>query len=101
MIVVNATVVADEAAIAALKPSIAAMESASRAEDGCDDYTFSIELNNPGAIRITERWESADALKAHFLTPHMAEFQKAMAAHPPKSVTANCYEASEIPLPQP
>lgn len=101
MIVVNATVVADEATIAALKPSIAAMESASRAEDGCDDYTFSIELNNPGVIRITERWQSADALKAHFLTPHMAQFQEAMAAHQPQSVTANCYEATEIPLPTP
>lgn len=101
MIVVNATVEADEATIAALQPTIATMEAASRAEAGCEDYTFSVELNNPGVLRITERWQTADALKAHFLTPHMAEFQAAMAAHPPKSVSALCYEADEIPLPRP
>lgn len=101
MIVVNATIVADAASIKALQPAIAKMETASRAEPGCEDYTFSVELNDPTVIRITERWQSADALKAHFLEPHMAEFQAAMGEHPPQSVSAVCYDATEIPLPRP
>ena len=65
MIVVNFSIESSEANITALKSAIAAMEKASRAEEGCDDYTFSIELNNPNMIRITERWQSlSEALQA-------------------------------------
>ena len=62
MIVVNATITASEETIAAMKPAIAKMEAASQAESGCHDYTFSVELNNPSVLRITERWESMEAL---------------------------------------
>ncbi len=99
MIVVNAKIVADENTIAAMKSAIAAMEIASRAEEGCEYYTFSVELNDPNVMRITERWLTAAALQAHFTTPHMAEFQAAMAAHPPREVSAIFYEANEIPNP--
>lgn len=101
MIVVNAKIVATADTIEAMREAIAAMETASRAEAGCEDYTFSVELSNPAVMRITERWADAEVLKAHFLTPHMAAFQAAMAAYPPESVDAVCYDASEIPLPRP
>lgn len=96
MIVVTAIVESSEADIAALKGAIAAMEQASRAEAGCVDYTFSVELNRPGTLRVTERWESIEALRRHFAEPHMAEFQKALSARTVKSVTAHFYEAKEI-----
>ena len=99
MIVVNATIEATEENIAAMQSAIADMEKASQAEDGCHDYTFSVELNNPAVMRITECWESMEALAAHFATPHMAQFQAAMAAHPPKSVEAKFYEATEVAPP--
>jgi quinol monooxygenase YgiN len=99
MIVINARLEADAATIAALKPAIAAMEAASRAEPGCEDYTFSVELNDPGVIRITERWHDMAALAAHFATPHMASFGAAMQAHPPKGIDVRCFEATEVPLP--
>ena len=99
MIVVNATIESTADDIAAMKDAIATMEQKSQAEAGCHDYTFSVELNNPNVIRITEKWESMDALKAHFAEPHMADFQQAMAANPPKSVTANFYEATKVPGP--
>ena len=99
MIVVNAIIEADAASIDAMRDAIATMETASRAEDGYHDYTFSVELNNPDVMRITEKWESMDALAAHFAMPHMADFQAAMAAHPPKSVTASFYEATEVTPP--
>ncbi|MEZ5504255.1 MAG: putative quinol monooxygenase [Halioglobus sp.] len=96
MIVVNAIVKTTPDDIAAVRDAISAMERASRAEAGCDDYTFSIELNDPSALRITEKWHSVEALQAHFATPHMAAFQKTMAAHPPASMEVKCYEVKEI-----
>lgn len=99
MIVVNAVIESTEADIAAMKDAIATMEKKSLAEAGCHDYTFSVELNNPTKIRITEKWDDMDSLKAHFAEPHMADFQAAMAKNPPKSVKTSFYEATAIPGP--
>ena len=98
MIVVNGTIRSTEDDIRALREAVAKMEALSRAEQGCDDYTFSIELNEPTVVRITERWNSLEALQAHFKAPHMAEFQAAMALHPPLEMDVKFYEASEIEL---
>ncbi len=85
--------------IAAIKEAIATMEAASRAEAGCHDYTFAVELNDPDKLRITECWENEAALKAHFATPHMAAFNEAMAAASPRGMDLKCYQAEEIPFP--
>ena len=99
MIVVNAVIETTAEKIANMTDAIAEMETASRLEVGCHDYTFSVEINNPDVIRITEKWESMAVLMDHFGQPHMAAFQAAMAAHPPKSVTAAFYEAKEVAMP--
>ncbi len=100
MITVIAEVEADAASIDALKDAIAVMETASRAEPGCFEYTFCTALSNPNVIRVVEMWESMDALAEHFATPHMATFQAAMAAHPPKGSAAKVYElGKELALP--
>lgn len=99
MIVINAAMQTDADSIDAMKEAIAKMEVASLAEDGCRDYCFSQELSNPSKMRITERWETMEALAAHFQTPHMAEFQKVMADHPPKGMELFCYEATEVDMP--
>jgi len=99
MIVINAAMQTDAATIDAMKAAITKMEVASLAEAGCHDYCFSQELSDPTRMRITERWESMEALAAHFKTPHMAEFQAAMAAHPPKGMELHCYDATEVAMP--
>jgi quinol monooxygenase YgiN len=96
MIVVNAVVSSTQDEIVALQGAITTMEAASRAEAGCHDYTFSVELNDPTVLRITEKWDSVEDLQAHFATPHMAEFQLAMADHPPASLEVKFYEVQEI-----
>ncbi len=96
MIVVNAVVKTTATDILALTSAISTMETASRAESGCDDYTFSIELSDPNTLRITEKWHSVEALKAHFATPHMAAFQKTMGDHPPASLAVKFYDVQEI-----
>lgn len=98
MIVVNAVVHTNQAAVEALKESIATMERKSRAEAGCLDYTFSVELNRPDVLRITEKWDSAESLAAHFRQPHMEDFRAAISAHP-VTVDVSFYEATEIERP--
>ena len=99
MIVVNVTIESSESDIAELKPALSAMEVASRVEEGCDDYTVSVELNNPNVLRITERWHTMEALEAHFNSAHMAVFRSAMAPFTIKSRQAYFYEASEVSPP--
>jgi quinol monooxygenase YgiN len=96
MIVVNAVVKTTTEDIVAMQGAIVAMEAASREEPGCLGYTFSVELNDSCALRITEKWQTLEDLKAHFEMPHMAEFQAIMGAHPPQSMEAHFYEVTEI-----
>jgi len=100
MIVVNARIQSSPEAVDTLREAMIAMQTASLAEEGCEDYNFAVELANPGVIRITERWTSKEALIAHFQTPHMAEFLGAMQSQPPGDTAAHFYEASEIEMPR-
>jgi quinol monooxygenase YgiN len=72
MIVIEGTVRVPPERLEAARPAMETMIRASRAEDGCLDYAYSIDVLDPGLVRVTERWESREALKAHFATPHMA-----------------------------
>ena len=99
MIVVNATIETTPEDLEAVRDALVAMETASRQEHGCEDYTFSVELDIPTRLRLTERWKDAAALEAHFASPHMATFNQAMAAHPPQRIDVRFYEATEIPRP--
>ena len=100
MIVVNARIQITPEAVEALREAIIAMQTASLAEDGCEDYNFAVELADPGVLRITERWTGMEALAAHFQTAHMAEFLAAMQAQPPGESAAHFYEATEIEMPR-
>ena len=95
MIVITAIVQSSSSDIEAMHEALVEMETASRAEDGCHDYTFLQQVGNPDVLRINERWESMEALRAHFATPHMAKFNQAMGAHPPKSMELSINELGE------
>ncbi len=99
MIIVNGRIESTASNIEGLEKALKKMEDASRTENGCHDYTFSVELNDPNIIRITERWDSMAALEVHFKSDHMSAFQAAMAASPPKSAAVHFYEANEVPRP--
>jgi quinol monooxygenase YgiN len=60
-----------------LRPHMARMMAASRAEDGCHAYGYAEDVSEPGLIHVFERWESQAALDTHFKTPHMAEWRAA------------------------
>ena len=99
MIVVNARLPSTPENIKAMREAIVVMQKASLAEDGCEDYNFSVEVDDSSVMRVTERWTSREALAAHFQTPHMATFQAAMAANPaPGAPEIHFYEAVEIDM---
>ena len=59
------------------RPHMLAMMTASRAEAGCHEYAYALDVSDPGLIRIFESWESRAHLDAHFKTPHMATWRAA------------------------
>lgn len=59
--------------------AVAAMERvvlATRAEAGCLEYAYAEDVLEPGLFRVTERWDSREALAAHFEAPHMKAWQQ-------------------------
>ena len=55
-----------------------AMVKATNEETGCLHYAFAQDIADPDLIRISERWDSQEALAAHGASAHMATFNKAM-----------------------
>jgi quinol monooxygenase YgiN len=66
--------------LAAFKPHMAAMLSASRAEDGCLVYSYAEDVLEPGLIRVFEAWRDQAALDAHIKAAHMATWRAAWPA---------------------
>lgn len=78
MLVIAGRITLDPAKKADAVAAATEMMKATRRESGCKTYVFSAELEEPGAFRIFEEWDSEEALRAHFESPHMKRFQAAM-----------------------
>jgi quinol monooxygenase YgiN len=100
MIVVNGVFESDAKSIDAIKSALAEMETLCKAENGCDDYTFSVELNDPNVIRLTEKWDDIEALRTHLKQPHMSIIRDAMSKHPPTSSKVSFFDTTEIDPPR-
>ena len=68
-----------DAALDAVRANLPAV----RAEQGCIEYGPAVDADGIGSFQaplgpdtfvVIEKWESADALKAHAAAPHMKEF---------------------------
>lgn len=44
-------------------------------EPGCVAYSYAEDVREPGLFRVSEQWESREALAAHFASPHMVRWQ--------------------------
>jgi quinol monooxygenase YgiN len=96
MIVVMGIIRMDEADIDRLQPDMAAQMAATMAEDGCEQYTFSRDVTDPGALLISERWRDEAALKAHMTAPHMAVFNKAIATAKIQGLSVKRFDVSGV-----
>ena len=100
MLIVMGEVVVEAGAVEKVRGALRTMEEETRKEAGCLGYAFSLDVSDASIVRISERWESLEALQAHFATPHMAAFGLAVADLQPKSMDIRCYEvAREVKLP--
>ena len=70
----------------------------SRAEPGCIEHNVSIDAERPDRLVFVERWESAQALQAHFAVPESRAFAREigqLAAAPP---SIEVFNASAVPF---
>ena len=65
MIIVCVEVVTEEGAVDKVRDALASMETETRKEAGCISYAFSIDVTDPCTMRVSERWESMEALRVH------------------------------------
>jgi len=63
-------------ALQELRPAMARVIIASRAEAGCIAYDRAEDVLEPGLIRVSELWESREALAAHAIAPHLGEWTR-------------------------
>ncbi len=76
-IIIAGTVRVPPENLPAFRPHQDAMLAASRAEDGCISYSYSVDVQDPGLIRVFEQWRDQAAIDAHFQAPHMAAWRAA------------------------
>jgi quinol monooxygenase YgiN len=57
-----------------------AVAAASRAEQGCISYRVYEDTELDNEFVFVEEWADEAALQAHFATPHIAEFMRAIPA---------------------
>jgi len=62
------------------RPAMKQMVEASRAENGCVEYSYAEDVLDPGLIHIKELWTDQDALDRHFAMDHIAQWRAAWPA---------------------
>jgi quinol monooxygenase YgiN len=63
----------------ALKGPMAEMLAASRAEPGCVEYSYAMDVAQPGLVRVFEVWRAHVDLEQHFKSAHLARWREAWA----------------------
>jgi quinol monooxygenase YgiN len=81
MIIVAGTIRVPPENMDSLRPHARRVIEATRAEPGCQVYSFAEDLVDPGLVRIFEIWESREHLEAHGKAAHMAPWRDAVQAH--------------------
>ena len=66
--------------IEVVRPVMEAMITASRAEEGCIEYAYALDVLDEGLVRVSEKWRDREALEAHFRTAHIAEWRAQVSA---------------------
>lgn len=78
MIIITGYVRIRADALATIKPAMGKILTASRAEAGCINYDYSVDVEDEGRIFIQEKWKSWADLEQHMKQPHIAPWRAAM-----------------------
>lgn len=81
----------------AAKASVAMAKviAASRAEPGCLAYSYAEDVLEKGLFRVSEAWQSREALAAHFASEHMRVWQQERAGFGMSGRRVVAYEVAE------
>lgn len=74
MLIVTGTVEVDPERVDDLMEAVRTATIATRAEDGCIAYSFSVDLLDPSTVNVIERWRDQASLTAHLASEHIAAF---------------------------
>ena len=77
------------------------LQDASRAEDGCLNYGFSVAIEDENAFIAVEEWADLAALQTHLREAHIAEFMAGLGdviAGPPHLAMHTVSETGPLPL---
>jgi quinol monooxygenase YgiN len=77
MIIVAGTVRIDPRKLDTARAEMEKMIKASRAEDGCIDYAYSVDVLDPHIVHVFEAWRDKETLQRHFKMPHLAAWRAA------------------------
>jgi len=80
MVVVAGTIRIDPSKIDVARVEMEKMLAASRAEDGCIEYSYAVDVVDNGLVQVFEVWRDRAALDRHFRTPHLAQWRQAWPA---------------------
>lgn len=94
MIIVNGTVRFAQGEIDRLRQSMARNVEATRAEQGCEHYAYSVDISDPNLLHVAERWSDDQAIEAHMASPHMAAFMAEIGASKIESISIKAYEST-------
>lgn len=85
--------------LSAFRPHMETMLARTRAEDGCLAYSYAVDVEDPGLVRVFEVWRDRAALDAHLAAPHLADWRAAWPAHGVSERRLKLYDvAAETPL---
>ena len=93
MIIVTGEVRFGEGEIERLKDAMAANIATTRGEQGCEHYSYAVDLADPKLLHVSERWSDQAAIDAHMQSPHMAEFMGAIGQSQVESMSIRMYRA--------
>lgn len=65
----------------AIRKAVAPCLEATRKEPGCLSYDLFQNTEDPDSLVFVEKWESREALAAHFETPHLIAWREAGSAY--------------------
>lgn len=70
--------------------------AATRAEPGCEHYSYAVDLADPNLLHISERWADMPAIERHFATPHMSELTAFLGKAKVEAISIKAYEATYL-----
>lgn len=77
MIFLIATLTIKPGSLPAIREAVMPCIEATRKEEGCVSYDLHESITDPNTLVFVERWESREALTAHFSAPHLIAWRDA------------------------